>query len=194
MEHRAPQAAGRPLGHSPDGELVRLHLSGDTTAFESLYRTYFGRLKGFCFGKVRDCATAEDLAQEALIRAWINLDRFSPDYPMWPWLRTIATRLVIDELRRRVPEPHPDPAGHLAVVDDLVAVEEGPLLRAALRTVSSRDRTALVMRYLEDRPTPEAAELLGLSDTNYQQVLSRARRRLAAAYLRALRRPRARAA
>lgn len=163
---------------SVDGALVAQHLSGDGHAFEILYREYFDRLVRLCRARTGDLAAAEDLAQETLVRALAHLDRFQIDRPMWPWLKTIATRLVIDQSRQRRPELSPDPDDNQSVTDDTLWLEERPILAAALAGVPARQRVALALRYLDDWSPAEAADALGMSRPAFDQLLFRARGKL----------------
>lgn len=168
-----------------DGKLVQLHLKGDDSGFETLYRLYFERLVRLCRARGKDQVAAEDLAQETLIRALGSLERFQLDRPMWPWLKTIATRLIIDQSRGRHLELVPDPEDGEIYLDDTVAIEERPLLSAALQALPPRQRVALALRYLDDWSPAEAAEALGMSRPAFDQLLFRARGKLRKEYRRA---------
>jgi RNA polymerase sigma-70 factor (ECF subfamily) len=56
---------------------------------------------GLCRLQLGSGGDAEAVAQEALVRAWLSLDRYSANRPFWPWVATIARRLCIDQIRRR---------------------------------------------------------------------------------------------
>lgn len=178
------QVAERDMEATPDGELVQQHLDGDSGAFEMLYRQYFQRLVRLCAARTNDVAAAEDLAQETLLRALSNMDRFQMDRPMWPWLKTIATRLVIDQARQRRAELDPDPGSAQAVEDETGWLEERPILAEALKGIPGRQRVALALRYLDDWSPAEAAEALGLSRPAFDQLLFRARGKLRREYQR----------
>jgi len=178
------QLEARHLEASADGALVELHLSGHGDAFAALYREYFSRLVRLCRARTGDLATAEDLAQETLLRALNHMDRFQVDRPMWPWLKTIAIRLTIDYSRQRRPEPCEDPCEGRSVNDDTAFLEDGPILAQALAGLPARQRVALKLRYLDDWSPTEAAAALGLTRPAFDQLLFRARGKLRTEYRR----------
>src|SRR5690349_13209580 len=68
--------------------------------FSALYAEHADALVAVCRRMV-GANDAEEVAQEAFLRAWAHRDRYSPDRPFWPWLVTIARRICIDRGRRR---------------------------------------------------------------------------------------------
>ena len=78
-----------------EGELVELAQSGDTAAFEQLYRTHSGRIHALCWRLCGgDGALAEDLLQEAFVRAWNKLHLFHGKSRFGTWLHRLAANLV----------------------------------------------------------------------------------------------------
>lgn len=84
-----------------DGELLKLALAADETAFGELLRRYHGKLVAYCAQIVGVQEEARDIAQEAFIRVWRNLDQYDPRFRFSTWLFRIAHNLSIDHLRRR---------------------------------------------------------------------------------------------
>ncbi|MGH2691282.1 MAG: sigma-70 family RNA polymerase sigma factor [Actinomycetota bacterium] len=167
-----------------DAILIREHLGGERDAFDVLYRRYFPRLVRLCTRLTKDAAAAEDIAQETLVRAHQHLERFDQARPMWPWLKTIATRVLIDHVRaksREVPTDA-DPVEEGQV--DHGWTEEREVLAKALSKLPPRQRTAVALRYLEDWDGPQVAEYLGLSGLAFRQILHRAKRKLQSEYRR----------
>lgn len=150
-----------------------------------VYREHYRSLVRFLFRRIGDQARAEDLAQEAFVRALEH----QPSRPR-AWLFTVATNLARDEGRRaavrrrhltliqaeadaRPSEPPPDVV--LERRDDVRRV------RAALARLGERDREALLL-WEEGFSYDEIAEVLGLSRGSIGTTLARARTRLAAAF------------
>jgi RNA polymerase sigma-70 factor (ECF subfamily) len=69
-------------------------------AFAELYNRTYAPLVAYCRRYCPPGYDAEDIAQEALSRAWSSWDRYSPSRPFWPWVATIARRLCVDYWRR----------------------------------------------------------------------------------------------
>src|SRR5204862_4279643 len=84
-----------------DSLLVERFQSGDTEAFDDLYRRYYARLVRFCLRRVGDPHEAEEVAQEAFVRAYRALPRLTGERRFYPWMTVIAGRLCVDSHRRR---------------------------------------------------------------------------------------------
>ncbi|HMK63131.1 MAG TPA: sigma-70 family RNA polymerase sigma factor, partial [Acidimicrobiales bacterium] len=84
-----------------DRALVTRAQGGERGAFDDLYMRYYRRLYRFCLRRLHDSYEAEDVAQEAFVRAWRALPTFGGDRRFYPWLSVIASHLCTDVLRRR---------------------------------------------------------------------------------------------
>jgi RNA polymerase sigma-70 factor (ECF subfamily) len=174
-----------PSEHDEDGALARAHLDGDREAFAILYRRYYPDLVRYVARRGADHARAEDVAQETLARAYRYFGGFDPSRPVWPWLRTIATRIAAVEAGRRSNEVLvDDPATDAAVPggDPVDAIAGRVTLAQAMRQLPLRQRDALLLRYVEDRQPSDIAASFGLTRTAFEQLLWRARRSLAREY------------
>lgn len=167
----------------PDEILIKEHLGGERDAFDVLYRRYFPRLVRLCTRLTKDAAAAEDIAQETLVRAHDHLERFDLGRPMWPWLKTIATRVLIDHTRSTGREIPTEDRPLESQKTEHGWTEEREVLVQALSKLPARQRTAVALRYLEDWDGPQVAEHLGLSGLAFRQILHRARRKLHTEYL-----------
>src|SRR5438046_6604393 len=84
-----------------DRVLVERYQAGDAAAFDELYRRYYHRLERFCRKRVGDSHEAEEVAQEAFVRALSALPRLEGERRFYPWVSVIAARLCVDTHRRR---------------------------------------------------------------------------------------------
>ena len=87
----------------PDSALVADAQRGSADAFAALYERHHPRILRHCRARI-GATDAADAAQETFLRAWRAIDRFGGDGRFQPWLRTIATNVCIDQLRRSVLE------------------------------------------------------------------------------------------
>lgn len=188
MSERASTFSRRLNGRDPSGAQEHGRTPGEP-GFEDLFREYFPRLVAIARPVTCDTALAEDVAQETLSRLYARADRLDFSEPIWPWLKTVAMRLAIDQFRRNDREMPSEsqvfsedtgPRGR----EDQYWCEEGPQLVLALKELSARQRLAVALRYLEDKDPVDAAVLLGLSKPAFEQLLFRARRKLLAEYRR----------
>ena len=164
--------------------LVERQLARDDSGYEALYRQYYRRVLRLCERQVNDRGLAEDLAHDVMLKVFLKLDQFDVDRPMWPWLRVIAQRVIIDHQRGHANPPVLDERELIVDrVDELPSVQERDVLVAALARMPDRQRAALGLRYVQDLDVPHAAQFLGLNRAAYEQLLFRARRRLRREYL-----------
>jgi RNA polymerase sigma-70 factor (ECF subfamily) len=142
---------------------------------------------------VREGGVAEELAQDAFVKAFSALRSFDPSYKFSNWILRIAHNTAIDYLRRARPDMvsfDAESPGH-GVADALIDVRErSPLdravhqglredLEAALGQLRPEYRRLVIMRYLEDLSYEEIADILGLPLGTVKSHLHRARAALA---------------
>ena len=177
-----------------DAELVRRTLAGDRNAFEDLVRKYHHPLLRLLKGITRNTQDAEDLVQDAFLRAFRNLDRYDPARPFRPWLWTLGTRLALHLIARKerknvsleTAATNPDEEGRtdgpwLGSIADLDRMEGSLLQRAlveALETLEPHHRAVMVLRVFEERSYEEIAEILEVPQGTVMSRINRARARL----------------
>ena len=154
-----------------DEQLLSQFLTGDERAFETLVERYEAPLRRLAYGLVRDWGLAEDVAQDAFLRAYRKASTFRGGSSVKAWLYRIAINRAHDELRRirRKGEISLESAG--AAVDrndgrrpsaeDLAAARELERhVAVALSEMREEYRTALILREMEGMTYREMAELL----------------------------------
>lgn len=126
----------------------------------------------------RDPAEAEDLAQEALLKAWLNRTQLR-DRRRWPqWLGQITRNHALRTLERGHPVPVEEVEERAEVDARLEALGERVDVQEALSRLSASDREILRLRYVEDLTQPKVAKRLGIGESAAKVRLSRARRKL----------------
>lgn len=166
-----------------DEELAVLACRGSRSSFEELARRHQVPLLHF----LRQWTTAEeaeDLTQEAMIRAYENLERYRPDAKFKTWLFTIARRLCLNLKRRRRPEGRSEALSSLVAAsepaEEVAAAEDRRWLwQLAGDILGERERTVLWLYYAEDMPVKEIARVVGRSPSAVKTMLFRSRRKLA---------------
>lgn len=154
-----------------------------SAAFDAVYTEHYIRLRRFIFGMTGQAALAEDITQETLLRAYVRMGSIDFERPLWPWLKTVATRLVFDNSRSRRRETLTAEPAAEHTTDSFDITAERQLLAEAMRALPARQRVAVVLRYVEDWKAAEVADALGLTRVAAEQLLLRARRRLSTEYL-----------
>jgi RNA polymerase sigma-70 factor, ECF subfamily len=160
---------------------------GHRDAFGQLVRAYQDRLFGLVLMMTRQPAGAEDVTQDAFLRAYQHLDRYDDRRPFYPWLATIAVRLAQNWLRQHgrlvhregaaLDDAH-EPAATDTALAALVANERDRRLWLEVAALPSGERTAVILFYRDDLPVREVARALGVTAGTVKTLLFRARRRL----------------
>ena len=157
-----------------------LAAAGDTQAFERLVVRWQGRLPGLAWRFCRDRAMAEDMTQEAFVRAYRALPRFRSDAAFGTWLTAIALNTYRTALRDRPPVPVELPAGVVPTSSDgtvgrLVRQEQAETVRAQVLRLPEKYRTAMVLYYFQEQDVAETARILGLGESTLKGRLHRGR-------------------
>ena len=138
-----------------------------------------GQLRRFLTSLCGDAALADDIAQEALVRAYVMADRFTGNFKAW--LFRIAYNCFIDNLRR-VPPPvvnltAPE-ALHIAGNEESDAAFRHEGLKRALSRLPEKERTAIVLHYFEDMPVKDIAAIMDIPSGTVKYYLLMGRNHL----------------
>ena len=167
----------------PDEDLVRRVGQGDPAAIQTMVARKLPRMLALAQRMLGDAVEAEDVAQEAMLRAWKQAPRWRPGKAKFDtWLHRVGLNLCYDRLRRRreIPtETPPDrPDDGPAPDRGLLAAELGQRVDAALRRLPDRQREAIVLCHYQELTNIEAASLMSVSVEALESLLSRGRRAL----------------
>ncbi len=175
------------LSALPLPDLVSRAQSGSLPCFAELVKRFEGRLFNFLCRRTGSTHDAEDLAQDAFVRAWRRIEQYNPRWQFSTWLFTIAHRLAITHLQRRRRERGTCNGREIATAqrDDpgrIVADRDhcDLLWETADRILTTSQRTALWLRYAEEISNKEIAAITGCSQVSVRVTLFRAREALAA--------------
>ncbi|MHC4405819.1 MAG: RNA polymerase sigma factor [Planctomycetota bacterium] len=165
-------------------ELVRRAKRGEHAAFAELDRRHRAKLVNYVARRVANRHDAEDLAQEAILRAFEKIHQKSDRRGFSSWLFAIAVRAVADFARK----PREAPLGSSEDVADRSASDpargtqnresQDNLFQLAARVLTNRQFAALWMRYVDDLSIDEIAAELRCTKVCVRVTLHRARGRL----------------
>ena len=168
--------------HDEESGLVERASDGDHAAFEELYRRHRDRIYGLLWRLAGgDAALAEDLLQEAFVRAWQKLGSFRGDSRFGTWLHRLSANVALSDRRsklRRVERETPleGATERSATGDRDVRAPWQIDLEAAIAILPHRARTVLVLFDIEGYSHAEIADLTGMAVGSSKAQLHRARR------------------
>ncbi len=168
------------MSASDDQADVQKVLAGDVVAFEIIVRRWQNPLINLAYRFCRDRGRAEDMAQEAFLRAYRALASWRRDAAFSTWLFSLATNLYRSELRRIPPrmvaiEDVAEP-GDPRIIDPLrLAEDRDRAVRQAVFALPPKYREALTLFYFHGMDVSAAARSLGLPEGTVKARLSRGR-------------------
>ncbi|HTH99472.1 MAG TPA: sigma-70 family RNA polymerase sigma factor [Acidisoma sp.] len=174
------QTGPQTYGEAADEMLILWSAQGDRRAFDEIVGRHGAFALRVASRVIPDKVIAEDVVQEAMVRAWSQAGRFDPGRAQFrTWLYRIVVNLCIDQRRRIAPDQMPedyDAIDEGPGAEEMVAVRERDVaLRAALGTLPARQRAVLTLVYDEGVSGAEAGRILGLSAKAVERLLARAR-------------------
>ena len=168
------------MSAADDEAAVDKVLAGDASAFEALVRRWQGPLVNLAYRFCRDRGRAEEMAQEAFLRAYRSLDRWRREAAFSTWLFALATNLYCSELRR-IParsvalDDVAEPRDPRAIDGGLEQEDQDRAVRRAVHALPSKYREAVILFYFHDLDIAAASRSLSLPEGTIKARLSRGR-------------------
>jgi RNA polymerase sigma-70 factor (ECF subfamily) len=157
---------------------------GDASAYDYLVSKYMKRVVSIAWGIVRNAHDAEDLAQEAFVKAYQTIGRFKTGQPFGPWIYRIVTNLALDVVKHRKRFRHEElhdvePASRRDDADlPARASELSSRIDAAIESLPEMQRVVARLYLVEEFGHAEIAAMTGLSEGTVRSHLSLARGKL----------------
>lgn len=187
------RASAGPASPPDDETLVASTRAGDNSAFDQLVLRYRRKVTAVASRFFPQPHDAEDLAQEAFVRAYTQLDKLREGVPFLNWLLRITINLSLDRIRHQKRRPELSESQirtdetqsierHLVDSSQgrhervLEAFEAAALLDQVRNKLAPKDQTVLYLLYDEDRDVAEVAEILGWTKSNVKVRAFRARK------------------
>jgi RNA polymerase sigma-70 factor (ECF subfamily) len=171
-----------------DHDLIRLAQGGEESAFAELVHRHEERAIRVAMALIANREDARDLAQDAFLRIFRNLERFDFEHEFTTWLYRIVTNLAIDLLRKRRPakstSAEVEEEADLDLADpDMVApsasleqMETAERVRACIDRLAPHFRSVMILRELEGLPCTEIAKIVGTTHVTVRWRLHRGRK------------------
>ncbi|NVJ99545.1 MAG: sigma-70 family RNA polymerase sigma factor [Alphaproteobacteria bacterium] len=174
----------RPGNNELDDEtLVASVALADRGAYAVLVQRHAMRYRALAFRMMGDMAQAEDIVQEAFTKLWTHASRFDGAKAKFTtWFHRIVVNRCLDEKRKRRLDPLPegfDQADDCATAEEALASEGAAHeIRAAVETLSDRQKTAVILSYFDGLSNQDAADTMELNIKAFESLLVRARAKL----------------
>lgn len=184
VEAMAVSVARKPESLT-DEEVVARVRAGETALYEVILRRYNQRLYRVARAILRNDGEAEDVMQDAYVRAYEHLDQFAGRAPFSTWLTRIAVHESLARLRRRnriqqLDETEHDGGAPMNLAANSPDPEQSAsgaqlreLLEAAVMDLPESYRTVIMLRDIEEMSTAETADALDLTEQNVKVRLHR---------------------
>jgi len=169
-----------------DRELALRAQRSDAEAFGELVRRYQTPVFNVCYRLMGERREAEDMAQEAFVRAFERIDQYDVERPFGPWMRRVATNHCLNHLQTQLraaysldderDEPEASPDRDPPSLQE--KAERAEAVREAVLALPPHYRAVIELRHFQDLSYAEIAELLKIPLSDVKSHLFRARRLL----------------
>lgn len=152
-------------------------LKGDQNAYGEIVELYKDKVFQLCYRMLGNRHEAEDMAQEAFIRAYVNIARFNLELKFSTWIYRIATNLCIDRIRKKKPDFYLDAevsgtdgltmysqvSAHTNLPeDDLESMELQATIQREISRLPEKYRSVIVLKYIEELSLKDISEVLDM--------------------------------
>ncbi|MBM0066379.1 RNA polymerase sigma factor SigW [Alkalicoccobacillus gibsonii] len=166
---------------------------GDTESFGELVELFKDKVYQVAYRMVGHPQEAQDVAQEAFLRAYTNLDKFDMDRKFSTWLFRIATNVAIDRLRKKKPDFYLEDkvkgtegltyesqlaADQELPEDQVVNLEMQEWIQSEINQLPLKYRSAVILKYMEDLSLKEISEILDMPISTVKTRIHRGREAL----------------
>ncbi|WNF36980.1 RNA polymerase sigma factor SigW [Bacillaceae bacterium IKA-2] len=166
---------------------------GDQQAFAELVELYKDKVYQISYRMVGNVHEAQDIAQEAFLRAYMNIETYDVDRKFSTWLFRIVTNLSIDRLRKKKPDYYLDQevdgtigltlSSQIAATDELpedqvITYELQDWIQGEILNLPSKYRSAIILKYIEDLSLKEISDVLDLPIATVKTRIHRGREAL----------------
>lgn len=154
---------------------IKQVLKGDQNAYSDIVSSYQQSLYHVCYRILGNQQEAEDVAQEAFVRAYINLHTFDTKRKFSTWLYRIATNLCIDRLRKKKPDYYLDAdvpgteglnmysqiaSGERLPEEEIERMELKDRIHYEINRLPEKYRTVIILKYIEELPLQQISDIL----------------------------------
>src|SRR5450759_5268118 len=189
--------AGQAQSRMNDAELIREAQRGNHAAFEELVRQYDGAVLRLAYHMTRSEQDAQDIYQEAFLKAYRNIGNFRFECSFYTWIYRIVTNLCLDHLRKKnvrkedAPVAKDQSGGEYDLLDqvpdvraganperDLLRRQLGARISGALEKLTPRERMVFELKHYHGLKLRTVGEILQTTEETAKNTLFRATQKL----------------
>lgn len=156
---------------------IKRVLKGDQNAYAEIVEIYKDKVFQLCYRMLGNRHEAEDMAQEAFLRAYMNISSYNLNLKFSTWLYRIATNLCIDRIRKKKPDFYLDaevagtdgltlysqvPSPARRPEEDVESLELQNIIQNEISKLPEKYRSVIVLKYIEDLSLNEISEILDI--------------------------------
>ncbi|WP_338471376.1 RNA polymerase sigma factor SigW [Niallia sp. XMNu-256] len=156
---------------------IKQVLKGDQNAFGEIVEMYKDKVYQISYRMLGNRHEAEDIAQEAFLRAYVNIQSYNTEYKFSTWLYRITTNLCIDRIRKKKPSYYLDaevsgteglnmysqiPSTTRLPEDDVESLELQDTIQKEIMKLPEKYRSVIVLKYIEELSLKEISEILDM--------------------------------
>ncbi|MGD8440800.1 MAG: RNA polymerase sigma factor [Holophagae bacterium] len=167
------------VDNASSARLAERSAAGDLSAFEALYHQHLGRVFALCLRMCGNRSEAEELTQEAFIRAWRKLPSFRGESAFSTWMHRLTVNVVLGHKRSSGRREDREAVAGERWYDDGTITRDNPAstldLERAIATLPDRARVVFVLHDIEGYTHAEIASITDVAEGTSKAQLSRAR-------------------
>jgi len=169
------------MGDQNEGKIISDILAGNKEKYRVLVEKYQDRLVNFIFAMVHNYDLANDIAQEAFIKAYFSLNKYNPKYQFSTWLYTIAINLSKSEFKKPKHLPLNNQtltSGEENLTTNLLKKEQLRNIRQAVARLNKKYQLVINLYYWQDMNYQQIAQILNVKLNTVKTWLRRAKQQL----------------
>jgi RNA polymerase sigma factor (sigma-70 family) len=166
-------------GSETDEELMILYQKGAEDAFRVLYERHSSKVFGYIKAKIRNPERANDIFQEVFVKIHKSKHLYNNSLPFLPWLFTVTKNAIVDDVRKIEKENlRIQKEENLEELPSREVAAGFSQVRPYLESLPENQKSAVYLRYVEEKTFEEISVILKTSPVNVRQLVSRGVQRM----------------
>lgn len=162
-----------------DEQLFKLYQNGDEEAFKVFYDRHSAKVYGFLKSRLKHKETVAEIFQEVFIKIHKSKHQYNDSFPALAWIFAVTRTVMLDQLRKNKKNEkiNDDGLGQISESFEKADSQYEKILDN-IANLPEQQKTAIQMRYVDEKTFEEIATSLNISSVNARQIISRGLKRL----------------